>query len=161
MIRINRKIEYALMALRHLQLTDGACLVTAKDLSERYQVPFDLISKVLQKMAHEGILESEQGARGGYRLAVNLDELSFFKLSVDILGPMQFAYCLHHSGVRCQLAQCCNVISPVVSLSNRIEALLRNITVGELLEAKEPDEQDIRIRAAAENVAREGEIVWK
>ena len=59
---------------------------------------------------------------------------------------MQFSYCLHRDRVRCQLAECCNVISPVVRLSNRIEELFHSMSLEELLQAEEPQEATIRAR---------------
>ena len=146
MLKISRKVEYALMALQHMRGQPAEQVVSAKDLCATYQVAFPVLSKVLQNLAAAGVLRSEQGAHGGYQLARPLADVTFGELSEAVLGPMQFSYCLHRDRVRCQLAECCNVISPVVRLSNRIEELFHSMSLEELLQAEEPQEATIRAR---------------
>ena len=146
MLKISRKVEYALMALQHMRGQPAEQVVSAKDLCATYQVAFPVLSKVLQNLAAAGVLRSEQGAHGGYQLARPLSDVTFGELSEAVLGPMQFSYCLHRDRVRCQLAECCNVISPVVRLSNRIEELFYSMSLDELLQAEEPQEAAIRAR---------------
>ena len=161
MVKISRKVEYALMALQHMRSQPESHVVSAKDLCDAYQVSFEVLSKVLQNLAAAGVLRSAQGARGGYQIARPLDQVSFFELNEAVLGPMQFAYCLHHDSVRCQLAGSCNVISPIVRLSNRIEELFHGLTVDELLQAAEPQEASIRARYQHDVIAPEDQLVWK
>ena len=146
MVKISRKVEYALMALQHMRRQPPDQVVSAKDLCVTYRVAFPVLSKVLQNLAAAGVLRSAQGAHGGYQLARPLRDVTFGELSAAVVGPMQFSYCLHHDGVRCQLAECCNVISPIIRLSNRIEELLYGMSLEELLHADEPREAEIRAR---------------
>ena len=146
MLKISRKVEYALMALQHMRGQRAGQVVSAKDLCATYQVAFPVLSKVLQNLAAAGVLRSALGAHGGYQLARPLTDVTFGELSEAVLGPMQFSYCLHRDRVRCQLAECCNVISPVVRLSNRIEELFHSMSLEELLQAEEPQEATIRAR---------------
>ncbi len=155
MVKISRKVEYALMALQHMHRQPPDQLVSAKDLCATCQVAFPVLSKVLQNLAAAGVLRSAQGAHGGYQLARSLSDVTFGALSAAVVGPMQFAYCLHRDRVRCQFAECCNVISPVVRLSNRIKELFYSMSLEELLRADEPQEAAIRARhrVAARNEA--------
>ena len=149
-MKINRKVEYALIALRHLQLKDGSGLVTAKELGDRYAAPYDVLSKVLQTLASNGILHSEQGAHGGYRLAVELGSLTIYDLNEALTGPFAFAYCLRDTAGGCQLTPQCNVISPILQLSRRVEDLYRGVSVADLFTASDPREPEIRRRFAAQ-----------
>ena len=170
MIKISRKVEYALMALQHMHRQPPEEVVSAKDLCAAYRVAFPVLSKVLQNLAAAGVLRSAQGAHGGYQLARPLSEVTFGELSEAVVGPMQFSYCLHRDRVRCQLAECCNVISPIIRLSDRIEELFYSMSLEELLHAEEPREAAIRARhrgaarhrAAASVAARaEEQLLWK
>ena len=96
MIKISRKVEYALMALQHMHGQPPEQVVSAKDLCATYRVAFPVLSKVLQNLAAAGVLRSAQGAHGGYQLARPLSDVTFGELSAAVVGPMQFAYCLHH-----------------------------------------------------------------
>ena len=76
MLKITRKVEYALIALRHMQLKESEELTSTKEIATRYGVPQQLLAKTLQHMARDGILEAVQGSAGGYRVATNLDKIS-------------------------------------------------------------------------------------
>ncbi|MEQ1878342.1 MAG: Rrf2 family transcriptional regulator, partial [Bdellovibrionia bacterium] len=73
MLKITRKIEYSLMALRHMASKYQGELTTAKEVCDSYKTPFDVTSKVMQTMAQKGLLKSTPGAHGGY---LSLKDLS-------------------------------------------------------------------------------------
>lgn len=128
MIRISKKVEYGLIALRHM---DGHPeeLVSAKELSRSYGLSQALIAKVLQVMTQAGILTSEQGAHGGYRLAVNLAKVSYLDLHEAILGPEEGRSSRH---ALCDLRERCVVLDPVDTLELRVRTLLAETTVAQL-----------------------------
>ena len=47
MLKISRKVEYALIALRHFHGQDMGKLTSAKELAQTYGVPQELLAKVL------------------------------------------------------------------------------------------------------------------
>lgn len=149
MLKIHRKLEYALLALQHMRMvgaTDGADrLVTARELCRVHPMPFDVLSKVLQRLAQLGVLVSAQGAQGGYRLRVDLSRLSLYALSEALVGPMRFAACMDDR-CECRLTGSCTIISAVVNLAKRVERLYRDLTVAELLASEEDGEREIRER---------------
>ena len=51
MFKISRKVEYALIALRHLQGLEEKELASAKELAKAYGVPQELLAKILQLLA--------------------------------------------------------------------------------------------------------------
>ena len=149
MLKIHRKLEYALLALQHMRMvgaTGGVDrLMTARELCEIHPMPFDVLSKVLQRLARCGVLTSTQGAQGGYRIRADLRRYSLYDLSEALLGPMRFANCMDER-CACQLTGSCTVISAVVNLARRVERLYREVSVDELLESEEDDEREIRER---------------
>src|SRR2546423_5776889 len=74
MLKLTKKADYGLIALRHLAGTGGSGFSrrvssSAKDIADAYRIPLPLLSKVLQKLVRTGMLMSEQGVHGGDRLA--------------------------------------------------------------------------------------------
>src|SRR5260370_33224264 len=81
MLKLTKKADYGLIALRHLTMTadrsrtstsaaaSPRTSASAKDIAEAYGIPLPLLSKVLQKLARGGLLISEQGTYGGHRVA--------------------------------------------------------------------------------------------
>ena len=72
MNKLGRKLEYSLMALKHMSLKGPGELTSAKEVADRYRTPFDATARVMQMMAARGLLRSEQGAQGGYQLSREL-----------------------------------------------------------------------------------------
>ena len=161
MVKISRKVEYALMALKHMDGQPADHLTSTRELCEQHELSFEVVAKVMQALNAAAILRSEQGAHGGYRLARPLDEVSLHEVNEAVLGPLQFAYCLHSDSVRCQLIGACNVVSPVVNLSRRVEELFRDLRVSELLCVDEPQEAEIRSRHHRDRMQTSRDLVWK
>jgi len=65
MLRLSKKADYALMAMRHLAAHAEREAVCARELAESYDLPPELLAKVLQKLVKGRLLTSVQGLRGG------------------------------------------------------------------------------------------------
>lgn len=131
MIRLNRKVEYALMSLKFMARKSAAELTSAKEISDALKLPFDATARVLQAMAHQGLLHVEQGACGGYRIRNGLAGVSFHQLVEIIEGPVEIARCLH--GEDCDLLPTCNIRAPLNALNRRLERVYRDISLSEVL----------------------------
>jgi len=80
----NQTAEYALRAMAQLALLPPGQAVRARDLSAAANIPGDYVSKVLRRMVREGLLLSQKGHGGGFRLARAPADISF----ADILAAM-------------------------------------------------------------------------
>lgn len=138
MNKINRKVEYALIALKHMRAKVPGELTTAKELSTVYGAPFDVISRVLQTLGKKGLVRSEQGAHGGYQIAKDLTRVSFFELNEMILGPVSLAKCLHDEPNQppCEIRGRCNIVSPLLTLNRRLVEFYRSLSLVEILEPR-------------------------
>ena len=58
MFKINRKLEYALISLRHMSTKSPGQLTSAKEICDIYHTPFDPTSRVLQIMAQHEIVRA-------------------------------------------------------------------------------------------------------
>jgi Rrf2 family nitric oxide-sensitive transcriptional repressor len=139
--RLNRKVEYALMALKVMASKRPGELTSAKEVVEHTGCPFDATARVMQQMVQRGILRSEQGAHGGYLLVRDLGKVSLLDLSEMILGKIAVAKCLH-SESECELVGSCNIMSPVSNLNRRISEFYQNLSVGELLRVRSTDRHE-------------------
>ncbi len=145
MNRMNRKLEYSLMALKHMSLKVPGELTSAKEVAESYHAPFDATARVLQMMAQKGILRSEQGAQGGYQITRDLGKISLQDLIETIQGPTQIAKCIGNEAP-CEMQFTCNIISPVTVLNHKLNEFYQNLSLKELLfvgesKASEPKER--------------------
>lgn len=131
MNKLNRKLEYSLMALKHMSLKMPGELTSAKEVSDRYHAPFDATARVMQLMAQHGILRSEQGATGGYQITKDLSKVTLQDLLNVIQGPTQIAKCMQDEA--CEMQTSCNIISPIQSLNQKLNEFYSNLSLRELL----------------------------
>ncbi len=70
MIRISRKMYYAVDAVLHIALTQSANrTVSSRALARVQKVSARYMEQTLQQLVRQGILMGTRGPRGGYRLA--------------------------------------------------------------------------------------------
>lgn len=135
MNKLNKKVEYALMALKYITEKPEGSLTTAKEVVTSAGVPFDATARVMQIMGQKGILKSEQGAQGGYQLVGDLSKVSFFDLIEMVLGPLGIAKCLH-GAENCEIFDSCNIQQPINHLNNRLVEFYKGVSLQEILAAE-------------------------
>ncbi|HOW36186.1 MAG TPA: Rrf2 family transcriptional regulator [Candidatus Omnitrophota bacterium] len=148
MFKVNKKVEYALIALKHMSSAYPGKLISAKDICDTYKTPFDTTSRVLQIMAQRGILKAELGAYGGYQIQKDLSRITFLELTEMILGPVEIANCIHDGRSPCDLASGCNVIAPMLILNSKMVELFKTITVRDLIDSKHHAAKTIKEKIA-------------
>jgi Rrf2 family protein len=143
MLKLTKKADYGLIALRHLsaQTPGGAWVAaSAKEIADSYRIPLPLLSKVLQKLVHSGMLTSEQGANGGYHLARPPHEITALEVIRTIDGPIILTHCFteHEGSKQCGQSDLCPVREPLRKVHEGILRLLAGITVADLSLADMP-----------------------
>ena len=130
MLKITRKVEYALIALRHMQLKQPEELTSTKEIATRYGVPQQLLAKTLQHMAREGIIEAVQGSAGGYRVATNLNQMSMKDFFEKLEGPLGMMHCYFDSD--CIQIGACNIRVPIQRINDNMRNLFSQMSVQEV-----------------------------
>ena len=88
MLRLSKKADYALIAMKHLAIRPDAASASAREIAEQYDIPVELMAKVLQRLARRGLLTSHQGTRGGYTLSRSKRSISVADIIQAIDGPL-------------------------------------------------------------------------
>lgn len=144
MFKINRKIEYALIALKHMSHKQPGQLTSAKEICDIYSTPFDPTARALQIMAQEGLLHAAQGAKGGYQLIKDLNKISLRDLSDMIVGPIEIANCFHGDYSQCEITSTCHIISPMLNLNEQINKVFGTVMLSDLLTSRHHSEKNIK-----------------
>jgi Rrf2 family protein len=131
MLRLSKKADYALMAMKHLALRGDLGSSSAREIAEQYDIPIELMAKVLQRLVRRGLLASHQGTHGGYELARPATEISVADVIQAIEGPVTVTACSSEEG-QCEQFAKCNVRDPLWRVRERIVAALGECTVAEL-----------------------------
>jgi Rrf2 family protein len=131
MLRLSKKADYALMAMKHLALRGDRSSSSAREIAEQYDIPIELMAKVLQRLVQRGLLASHQGTRGGYHLARQPGQISVADVIQAIDGPVTVTACSTDDGSCDQFAKC-NVRDPLWKVRERILTALGECTIAEL-----------------------------
>ena len=134
MLRLTKKADYGLMALKYLAEQTGGSAHSAKDIAEAYHIPPQLLAKILQTLAKAGLLVSHAGTNGGYALARSATEISAFEVIRAIDGPLFITSCITIHGA-CDLTSTCTIKEPLRKVNDSIKDLLSGIHIADLIEA--------------------------
>jgi Rrf2 family protein len=137
MLRLTKKADYGLMALKYLAEQSARIgapsAQSAKDIAQAYHIPPPLLAKILQTLARAGILVSHAGTNGGYALARPATEISAFEVIRAIDGPLFITSCITIHGA-CDLAGHCTIKEPLRKVNDSIKDLLSAIHISDLAE---------------------------
>jgi len=138
MLKLTKKADYGLIALKHLSMLDVTGSASAKEIAETYHIPLPLLAKVLQKLAKNGFLRSVHGTNGGYRLAREASRINALEVIRSIDGPIILTSCFTDHAV-CDQSNHCNVREPLRKIHEGILGLLESITIADMSDTASPD----------------------
>ncbi len=131
MLKLSKKVDYALIALMHLAQQDEASSWSAREIASGNGLPPDLLAKILQKLAREGLVVSHQGTKGGYSLGHKAEELDVVTVIEAVDGPLSLTQCFSEDGT-CEQFDTCNVKSPLQRLNDRVLRMLSQVTIARM-----------------------------
>lgn len=130
MLRLSKKADYALIAMKHLAMRPDSS-ASAREIAEAYDIPVELMAKVLQRLARRGLLTSQQGTRGGYRLGRSSAVISVADIIQAIDGPLTVTACSTESENCGQYAKC-SVRDPLWRIKDQIVTALSRCSLQEI-----------------------------
>jgi FeS assembly SUF system regulator len=138
MLRLSKKADYALIAMKHLAHRDTRSTSTsAREIAEQYDIPIELMAKVLQRLVRTGLLVSTQGTRGGYALSRSSRSISVADVIVAIDGPFTVTAC-SSDRLDCEQYSKCSVRDALWQIRERIAAALGTVTLADMAADHEP-----------------------
>lgn len=131
MFRFSNKTDYALLALQYLASPVESGDVSARAIAERFEIPLELLAKILQRLSRDGLIVAHKGVHGGYRLARSTDDISIAEVAQAADGPLHLTTFLP-TETRWDQAAACTVRDPLWVVTERVQALLRVLTVADI-----------------------------
>ena len=131
MIQLSRMADYAVLVMAHLA-RDSGTLHSATNLADITELSVPTVSKVLKKMAKDGILISERGVNGGYRLARAATCISVSDIVQAIDGPVALARCQRPEGCDCAFQNGCITRLSWHRLNNAVEDAFASVSLADL-----------------------------
>jgi Rrf2 family protein len=139
MLRLSKKTDYALIAMKHLAMRPDTASASAREIAEQYDIPVELLAKVLQRLARRGLLVSHQGTRGGYRLGRAPAAISVADVIQAIDGPLTVTAC-STDAENCDQYGKCSIRDPLWRIKDRILSALSTCSLQEVATDPPPEE---------------------
>jgi Rrf2 family protein len=118
--------------MRHLaRNTSGSPSTSAREIAEQYDIPIELMAKVLQRLVRTGLLVSTQGTRGGYTLSRASSAISVVDVIEAIDGPFTVTACSTEKN-DCEQYGKCSIRDPLWQIRERIAEALSTVTIAEM-----------------------------
>ncbi len=139
MISLTRKTDYALIAL--VSLAESGAPRSARALSEDLSVSNPVMRNILKDLTRAGLLDSTQGAGGGYALSREPERLTVADVVEAIEGGARLTLCCGEGAPeseRCRLEPSCRIKAVVRIVNDRLDEFLHTITIADLLTGAVP-----------------------
>ncbi len=131
MLRLSKKTDYGLLALNYLASEAPAGVASARVIAEKYEIPVELLAKVMQQMARSGLVAASKGAHGGYKLGRDANAITLAHIVESIDGPLAITACGRNDDP-CDQYGSCTVRDPLWKVKDRILSVLQTTTLAEM-----------------------------
>ena len=128
MLNITRKIEYALIAIRHMNNSKQLC--SSREISSNYNIPHEIMAKTLQKLSKVGYLHAIKGPHGGYYLDKTINQIKLIDFIESLEGPFGLVQC--STSNNCDLIELCNIKSPIDKINLNLRKALSKIRLNDV-----------------------------
>src|SRR5207249_12112089 len=128
MLKLTKKADYGLMAMKHLAEHGHGAACSAKDIAESYGIPSEALAKILQRLVKAGLLISQHGTNGGYMLARSPETISAFEVIGAIDGALFITSCITVRG-ECDQTDRSTIREPPRCVNDSIELVVRRVSI--------------------------------
>jgi Rrf2 family protein len=137
MLKLSKKADYGLIALKHLAMHPGDGAASAADIAGTYDLSTPLMAKILQKLAKRGLVLARHGSSGGYTLARDPAQITALEVINAIDGPLFITSCVTHNG-ECHATPKCTVREPLRRVNDSIMHVLNQVTIRHMTDELHP-----------------------
>jgi len=105
---------------------------TATEVATGAHLPVPTVSKLMRILAREGLLDSQRGVKGGYRLARPPEEISLAAIVSALEGPIALTLCTVDARHDCDYEPRCPVRRHLQKINRAIRKALEEIPLSEM-----------------------------
>ena len=138
MFTFTKRADYALLALSYLATEGTDHLVSPREIAGRYEIPQELLAKVMQTLSKKNLIASVPGPTGGYRLEKAPEVISLVDIIEAVDGPMAIAQCWEEAGVDgCAQGKRCSLRGPLARIQTQMTNILQQMTLRDVITPEE------------------------
>jgi Rrf2 family transcriptional regulator, nitric oxide-sensitive transcriptional repressor len=131
MIRLNLSTDYALRTLLYLA-SRGSEQASCREVAAFYGISGDHVAKVVQHLAHAGMVRAGRGRGGGLRLGRATERISVGEVVELFEGPVALLECVTREGV-CRIQPGCRLRHVLDAAGSRLIQELKGVTLADLV----------------------------
>jgi len=132
-MRLFKSSEYAIRCLVYMAGRKEE-LCSVKQLSERLDIPYKFLGRLMAQLGNEGVVESVRGKNGGYRIARPLDRIHMADV-VDIVEGMEnYDRCILGFD-RCDDENPCAMHGFWTEHKDGIQRMMREVSLAQMIES--------------------------
>ena len=141
MLRLSKLTDYAVVVLVRLgrDQASGRDVQTSPGIAAATGIPEPTVAKVLKAMAAAGLVVSQRGARGGYRLARGLAAIPVSAVIEAVDGRIALTACVEGGEGRCEAEALCPVRGRWDPVNEAIREALASITIADMRPRPPPE----------------------
>lgn len=136
-MKISTKGRYALRMMIDLAEHKDDGYISLKDISERQEVSKKYLEQIIAIVNRPGILRTNRGSQGGYKLAKSPDEYTVGDILRMTEGSLSPVDCVDQDPNECPKSATCPTLPIWTHLSEIINEYLDSITLQDILEQQE------------------------
>jgi FeS assembly SUF system regulator len=130
MLRLSKLTDYGVVVL--VRLSGGAAVQTSPAIAAATGIPEPTVAKVLKALAASGLVASQRGAHGGYRLIRPLSDIPIAEVITAIDGPIALTACVDGSVAGCDVLELCPVRGRWDPVNAAVREALSAITLADM-----------------------------
>jgi FeS assembly SUF system regulator len=130
-IRLSRLADYGVVLACQMAVKVDCCH-NAFDLAAATGLPAPTVSKLLAALARAGVLTSQRGAKGGYRLARAPEAISAADIVSAVDGPIALTVCIEHGAGACDVESLCPTRSGWRRINDAVRDAMKSVSLAEL-----------------------------
>lgn len=148
MLRITRLSDYAIVVLSAAARIAPAAF-TARTAAEQTGLPLPAVKKILKGLVQKGVVESQRGTAGGYRLSRPAAQIALADIIDAIEGPFALTDCGHEKTdgqSSCEYVDHCAVHSNWARVNGIVRRALASVTLSDMIGPGDRELVPLRVR---------------
>lgn len=132
MLRITKQTDYGIVLMTLFAAKGDAQAKSARDLARETGLPLPMVGKILKLLVRDGMLASQRGARGGYRLSRNASLINVADIIRALEGPIAITECVESGPGGCRFTGACGLQPNWMRINQAIHQALQGITLADM-----------------------------
>lgn len=132
---LSQKTRYTIRALQHLADRYGNGTAQLSEIAAAQNIPAKFLTVILSEMSRAGIVSSQRGRDGGYRLALNPVDVRYGDIIRLTRGSLALVPCAsryaHEKCRNCVEEEYCRLRSLMLRVRDETAAVLDSITLAD------------------------------